>query len=258
MNTESQLPTRLFLQCLRPNGQDNNDPVLHEALQQAANDPALQQWLTREQAFDRAFAEALASVPPPPGLQATLLAGAKASRRAKQWRTTAWAALAACLALAALAGLSGLGWQPAAVAGDPVAEFRERMIGTLEAEHELDYETPQADAARVWLARHQGIADPDIPPGLCARETFGCKVFEWHGAKVTLICFRSCPSGNPQSASAHLFVVNSQDAPAFLKVKDTLFAESKAWSSAAWERDGKFHLLLSRSAMPHLQSLFEG
>ena len=258
MNPESQLQSRLLLQCLRPNGQDQDDPVLSEALQKTLDDAELRQWLEAEQAFDRAFANALASVPPPAGLPATLLAGAHASRRAHRWQRTAWVAVAACVAVAALVGLSAFLLQPVEVPAETVVAFRDRMIATLEGEHQLDLRTPEADAARVWLASHGGIADPDIPPGLGARETIGCKVFEWHGAKVTLICFRPCPSGDPQSASAHLFVVKAQDAPAFLHVKDRLFAESEGWSTAAWEQGGKVHLLLSRSAMPHLQDLFEG
>ncbi len=257
MNPES-IQTRLLLQSLRPNGQDSGDPATAEALRQSADDPALQQWLAQEQEFDRAFAGALATLQPPATLHATILAGAHASRRASRWRRTAWAALAASVAVVALAGLAGLWLKPEAGTADPLAGFRASMISTLESAHRLDHQTPLADDARVWLASHEGIADPDIPPGLCARETIGCKVFEWRGAKVTLICFRPCPSGNPQSASAHLFVVDEKDAPEWLTAKDTLFAETDAWTSAAWRQNGKFHLLLSRSALPHLQSLFGG
>lgn len=257
MNSET-IQTRLHLQAMRPNGQDNDNPALVEALRQTGLDPGLRQWFEREQAFDRAFAEALASVPPPAALHVTILAGAYASRRASRWRRFGGAALAAGAAVIMIAAMAGLGLRQKHSATDALEVFRAGMIRTLEWPHQLDHKTPRAEDARVWLASHEGIADADIPPGLCGRETIGCKVFEWHGAMVTLICFKPCPSGNPQSASAHLFVVDEKDTPELLAVQAPLFAETRAWTSAAWRQNGKIHLLLSRSAMPHLQSLFDG
>lgn len=251
--------SQLILQAMRPGGQDVDDPHFTDALSAAAADPALQAWHQREQAFDRAFATSLASVQPPTHLHATILAGARASQRASAWRRTAWKGLAAAALLTLLATASFLFLRPVPQFDEPVAQFRAEMIHSLEGFHTLDHKTPKADDARVWLASHQGIADTTLPAGLCHRETIGCKVFEWHGAKVTLICFRPCPSGNPQSASAHLFVVNEKEVPDFLTTPDApLFAETQAWTSATWRKDGKFHLLVSRSALPHLQSLFDG
>jgi hypothetical protein len=245
---------------MRPNGQDVDDPHFAEALSHAASDPALHDWLTREQAFDRAFAASLSSIEPPAHLHGTILAGARATHRTSHWRRTAWKSLAAAAAVALFASVAFFGLhRPSAQSDEPLAQFRADMIHTLEGWHTLDHKTPKVADARLWLASHQGVGDPAIPPGLCDRETIGCEVFEWHGTKVTLICFRPCPSGNPQSASAHLFVVDEKDAPAILTATDTpLFAETKAWTSASWKKDGKLHLLVSRSAMPHLQSLFDG
>lgn len=253
------IQSQLYLQAMRPNGQDVDDPHFADAQSAAAADPALQAWHQREQAFDRAFATSLASVLPPPHLHATILAGARASQRASAWRRTAWKGLAAAASLTLFAAISYLFLRPPPQFDEPIAQFRTAMIHTLEGFHTLDHKTPKADDARIWLASHNGIADATLPTGLCHRETIGCKVFEWHGAKVTLICFRPCPSGNPQSASAHLFVVDEKQAPEILDATDSpLFAETQAWTSATWKKDGKLHLLVSRSAMPHLQSLFDG
>ncbi len=257
MNSDS-IQIRLQLQCMRPNGQDQGDAACAAALSQVSSDPVLADWLAREQAFDQAFAASLASVRPPPALAATILAGAHASRRSSRWRRTAWLGLATAAAVVLFAGIIGLWLRPAPLSGDSLAEFRIGMIQALEVEQLLDHKTPQADDARVWLASHQGIADPAIPPGLCSRETIGCKVFEWQGSKVTLICFRPCPSGNPQSAPAHLFVIEEKDAPSLPAADSPLFSQWEAWTSAVWKKDGRVHLLVSRSAMPHLQSLFDG
>lgn len=251
--------TQLILQAMRPSGQDTDDPHFADALRVAATDPELQAWHQRQQAFDRAMADSLADIQPPAHLHATILAGARASQHAGAWRRNAWRGLTAAAILTLLTTASYLFLRPVPQFDEPVAQFRAEMIHSLEGFHSLDHKTPRADDARVWLASHDGIADTTLPAGLCHRETIGCKVFEWHGAKVTLICFRPCPSGNPQSASAHLFVVSEKDAPDFITAPDSpQFAEVQAWTSATWRKDGKFHLLVSRSALPHLQSLFDG
>jgi len=258
---DQPIQTQLYLQAMRPHGQDADLPEFAEPQQTAATDPALSAWWAIEQAFDRDFADSLASVSPPAALQATILAGVRASRRASVWRRTAWKALATAAAITLLAGLSYLSLRPTPTLAEPLVHFRSEMIHTLENQHSLDHKTSKAEEVRVWLASHQGITDPTIPAGLSKRETIGCKVFEWHGTKVTLICFRPCPSGDPQSASAHLFVVDEQDAPDLLNAFESqspAFAESNAWTSAVWREAGKIHVLVSRSALPHLQGLFAG
>ena len=251
------LQHQLQLQAMRPNGQDADDPRFASALAAAAADPELRQWHSREQGFDRAFAAGLAAVEPPPRLHATLLAGARASRHTGFRGSAAWKGLAAAIVLL-LAGAAWL-WLPHSPAQDPLAAFRAGMIQTLEGTHSLDHKTSSYSEVRAWLASRQGTAGITLPPGLCDRETIGCKVFEWNGARVTLICFRPCPSGDPQSASAHLFVLRQEAVLALLAAEEApLFAESQAWASAAWKKDGHLHLLVSRSAIPHLRSLFDG
>jgi len=258
---DQPIQTQLYLQAMRPNGQDADQPEFAAAQQDAAADPALSAWWANEQALDRDFAASLASVSPPASLQATILAGVRASRRASVWRRTAWKTLASAAAITLLASLSYLSLRPTPTVAEPLVHFRSEMIHALENQHSLDHQSAEPADVRLWLASHQGIADPGIPAGLSKRETIGCKVFEWHGAKVTLICFRPCPSGDPQSASAHLFVVDEQDAPDLLnafEAQSPAFAESNAWTSAAWREAGKIHVLVSRSALPHLQGLFAG
>lgn len=258
---DKSLQTQLYLQAMRPNGQDANQPDFAAAQEVAAADPVLREWFANEQAFDQVFAASLAQVAPPAHLQATILAGLRASRSASVWRRTAWKTLSAAAAITLVASLSYLSLRPTPTVAEPLVHFRSEMIHALENQHSLDHKSAKPDDVRLWLASHQGITDPGIPAGLSKRETIGCKVFEWHGAKVTLICFRPCSSGDPQSASAHLFVVDEQDAPELLSsfdIQSPAFAETNAWTSAIWRESGKIHVLVSRSAMPHLQGLFAG
>src|SRR4030095_6944792 len=64
---------RLILQTYRP-GADPDEPEVAAALQEAARNPELARWFAEEQAFDRAIAAHLGSVPAPFGLKTRILA----------------------------------------------------------------------------------------------------------------------------------------------------------------------------------------
>lgn len=64
---------RFVLRSYRPDGADSTDVDFAEALQMAACDRELGEWLMRERAFDAEFAEALARVELPQGLRESVL-----------------------------------------------------------------------------------------------------------------------------------------------------------------------------------------
>ena len=63
---------KLILASFRPNGSDLNDPAFAEALELAAQDKSLGQWLAEERAQDLAFADSLAEFPIPEDLRENL------------------------------------------------------------------------------------------------------------------------------------------------------------------------------------------
>jgi len=71
---------RYVLQCFRPDGADATNPDFEEALQIAAEDRELGEWLARERAYDAKFGEAMASVPLPCDLRGAILAGLAVER----------------------------------------------------------------------------------------------------------------------------------------------------------------------------------
>ena len=71
---------RFILRCYRSDGADVADADFAAALELAATDRELGEWLAEERARDAAFAEALAGVALPEGLHEEILAGFAASR----------------------------------------------------------------------------------------------------------------------------------------------------------------------------------
>ncbi|HEY8961152.1 MAG TPA: hypothetical protein VIM57_03040 [Luteolibacter sp.] len=71
---------RFVLRCFRPDGADAGEIDFTTALELAAADRELGEWLARERADDAAFARALASAPVPEGLRDEILTGMAAAR----------------------------------------------------------------------------------------------------------------------------------------------------------------------------------
>jgi hypothetical protein len=71
---------RFVLRCFRPDGADAGEADFATALELAAADRELGEWLARERADDAAFAHALASAPVPDGLRDEILTGMAAAR----------------------------------------------------------------------------------------------------------------------------------------------------------------------------------
>lgn len=71
---------RFILRCFRPDGSDAADPEFAAALQLAAADRDLGEWLAKERALDADFSEVLGTLPLPEGLREEILAGLAAER----------------------------------------------------------------------------------------------------------------------------------------------------------------------------------
>lgn len=72
---------RHILRSYRADGSDAGELDFAAALQWAARDQELGEWLCRERAFDRAFSESLVSLPIPADLRENLLRGLQAQRQ---------------------------------------------------------------------------------------------------------------------------------------------------------------------------------
>lgn len=236
MNNEE---AKLILQAYRPGGQDANDPQFREALEQAQRDPELARWFANEQALDsRISAKLKASVTPPAHLKSQLLAQRKIVRPVAWWRQPAWQlAAAACVAL--LVTIAAVWLKPGHSPG--FAQYRNEMAEF--AGHKLDrLDLMSHDVAEVrrWLSQKESHGDLVIPAGLDGRPSLGCRLLEWKGQKVSLICFELA---NKQVA--HLLVIDRTalkgaptESPVFNQVGDV--------ATVSWSRGDKTYVVASK------------
>ncbi len=238
MNNEE---AKLILQAYRPGGQDANDPRFREALEQAQRDPELARWFANEQALDsRISTKVQAAIKPPAHLKSQLLAQRKIVTPVAWWRQPVWQlAAAACVAL--LVTLSVLSFKPAGQV--QFAAYRNEMADF--AGHKLDrLDLMSRDVAEVrrWLAQKESHGDLVLPAGLDGRPSLGCRLLDWKGHKISLVCFEL-----ENKQVAHLLVVDStafKDAP----TESPVFNQVGNVATASWSRGGKTYVMASKEA----------
>ncbi|MBI5773510.1 MAG: hypothetical protein HZA89_07175 [Verrucomicrobia bacterium] len=228
---------KIILSTCRPGGQDADDPHFAEALDQMQRDPELAQWFAAERAMDAAIAARIKAVPVPVDLKAALLAGRKVNRRAGWWtHPPVWAAAAGFVLLLALGAMhfrSSRALQ--------FTEYQAHVGRFLDGLDRLDYQHAEAPALREWLAQHQGHANLALPKGLEGLTGLGCRVFEWQGRKVSLLCFKAGPGGFRDEV--HLLVINLADLPTAPPPGSPQFSKTGGWTLASWSQGGHAYIL---------------
>jgi hypothetical protein len=214
-----------ILAAYRPGGQNRLDAYFAEALQKTEKDAELAQWLAEEQEFDRAVAAHLSSVPVPFGLKTRILANPASLTRSKlRWLAPLAAAAAAALFL--LAQLISISRGSGQHSGT-VSDYEQEMMSFVKLEPPLEMQSLEIGPIKQWIAeRNAPLAE--IPPGIAAVETMGCRILSFRGYPVTLICF--C-HGN---TVAHLFIVDRAALPALKPRKPPLLSSQGDWTIATW------------------------
>ena len=225
---------RLILSAYRPDGHDSADPRFQEALAQAQRDPELAAWFARECRIDAALGgKVREQAQPPPHLKAAILAATRMARPAPWFQRPVWITSAAALLVGALILVvlflpkSG-GAEFAALQRD-MAEF----LGS--KEFRLEHMTPSANEAQRWLADRR--VDFVMPARLESQPTMGCRVIDWQGHKVSLICFKL-----DGGETVHLFTLDRsalRDAPA----AEPQFSVAGRYAVAGWTGGDKVYLV---------------
>jgi hypothetical protein len=192
---------KFILQAYRHNGADARDPHFAEALAQAARDPQLAAWVAEDQELHRLLNRSLRAIPVPADLKINILAGGKIVRPAFKWRQSAWLAAAAAVML--LLSMT-IRWLPREDAVD-YAAFRETMSRFLNTEFNqtLDLATNDVPTLHQWLENAKAPIPSNLPSGLVEGAGLGCRVLDFHGSKVSLVCFRA------RGEVVHLFVIDN-------------------------------------------------
>jgi hypothetical protein len=244
MNREE---AQFILHAYRPSRENAHDPQFEGALALVRNDLELARWFAREQALDAAIAERIHSVAPPPNLRTQLLLAHKVIRPRPWWRKPAWIAAAALIALL-ISAASLLFLRRSGEA--EFASFRGTMIeASLDMRKHIDVIGLDADELKQWLIENRGHPGFVLPSGLADKGIMGCKVLDWHGHRVTLLCLKF------GGKHVDVFVINESDLPRVSLGTAPVFASQRGMTTATWRREGKIYFLAGNIPESDLKQL---
>jgi hypothetical protein len=241
---------KLILQAYAPNGQSATDPNFQAALNQARCNRELADWFANEQALDsRISGSLIKSLNPPPKLRSLLLAQKAIIRPVAWWRKrNHQLALAGCSMLVII---SSLAWfsHPGPI---EFVKYREKMARsaaqTIEPVGEIPRDIYQL---RRWLTENELDASFILPSGLDGRAISNCRVLNWSGTKVYLVCYEL-----ENHQTAHLAVIDRsalKDAPP----ESPVFDQLGKVATISWSRGSHTYMIASTSGiLSDLMKLF--
>lgn len=216
-----------ILAAYRLGDRDRLDPYFAKALRETEKDADLARWFGEEREFDRRVAAHLKSIPVPFGLKTRILANMP-SRSATQsrWVAGLTAVLAAAAALFILAQVLSV-YRVSRQHSGSVTDYEQEMMSFVKLPPPLEMESLEIGPIKQWITQRKAPL-ADIPPGIAAIETMGCRILSFRGHTVTLICF--C-HGN---TVAHLFMVDRSALPGLQPGKPPMLTTRADWTTAIW------------------------
>lgn len=242
MNTTE---AKFILQARRPNGRDDADPRFVEALTQARHDPALAEWLAKEQAFDTQIAAKLTALQPPAGLREAILAGARVGRPIPFWRRPYVLGLAASVAL--VFGLLA-GWPHLR----PAADGERLALGVMQ---EVSSAAHHAAAPQALGDLRSALTSPALRLAAGLRLDFeqlkrdGCRSLRIADRDVLEVCFE-------RGGEFHLYVARRDDFGGKNAVTSPVFREQGALASVAWTDARHAYVLVTSDGAAALRNVF--
>ncbi len=256
---------KFILRAYRPGGQDAQDPMFAEALEQARRDPELGRWFAQETALDAAIGERARAIRVPSDLKAAILAGHKIIQPVRWWQRRIHPAAAAATVLLTL-GL--IGFMALRTPREGAADFRRftsditdhlsKGYGLIlnqsrvlnpgmsyfgSTNYRLPFRSASIEDVRGWLGENNGHGDFALPGGLKDSRNLGCSVLEWRGKRVTVVCFQTGPR-LPRD-KVHLVLIRSDDLPDPPAVGAPRFHERGEWSTAEWNDGTHTYVLMA-------------
>ena len=213
-----------ILAAYRPGDQDRLEPHFAQALRETERDADLARWFAEEQEFDRAVAAHLDAVPVPFGLKTRILAnGVPRATTKSRWVVPLAATAAALFLLAQLVSV----WRGSAQHSGSLSDYEQEMMSFVKLEPPLEMQSLEIGPIKQWISERK-VPLAEIPPGIAAVETMGCRVLSFRGRPVTLICF--CHG----QTVAHLLMVDRAALPALKPGSRPVLASQGDWTTAIW------------------------
>jgi len=241
---------KLILQAYSPNGRSASDPNFQAALNHARCSQELADWFANEQAVDSRISKSLIrSLKPPTNLKSLLLAQKVIVRPVAWWRKRSHQlALVGCAALVAIFGIAWF-WHTGSL---EFANYRDAMAESVAEGIEPVAEVPpELFQVRRWLAENKLDASFTVPRGLNGGAISNCRVVDWRGKKVYIICYRL-----ENHQTAHLVMIDRsalKDAPS----ESPVFDQLGKVATVSWSRGSHTYMIASAGGvLPDLMKLF--
>ena len=238
---------KFILEARRPDGSDDADPQMAEALAVAKNDPEMRRWLAEQEEFDMAIAGKLSGVSAPVRLRERIVVGRRVGR-GRSWLSIRRALpLAAAIALLASIGAFWL----RSPGGNTVVAFGVHAEKFIHGKWDHRFDLPESDLGRIgdWVAKQDGPAPVDVPSGVSGSKMYGCKLYEWNGHKATLVCFSAADGG-----TIHL-VVTRREAISNPPGASPVHFSHGEFNMAAWSRGDRVYVALTSSPREELEKV---
>ena len=216
-----------ILAVYRPGDQDRLDSYFAEALQETERDAELKRWFAEEREFDRAVAGHVNEVPVPFGLKTRILANmSPRTNRKPSWVAALATTATAVVLLFVLAQFIG-NWRGSDQHSASLSDYEQEMMSFIKLPPPLEMESLQIGPIKQWIVERKAPL-ADIPPGIAAVETMGCRILYFRGYPVTLICF--CHG----QTVAHLLMVDRAALRGVKPANPPVVKSQGEWTTATW------------------------
>ena len=233
-----------ILSLYRPGTADELDPAFAEALLLCEHDPESKLWFQSHCESYHALRALFKKIPVPEGFKEQIVAERQVHAATSRPRWTL--ALAVVTALTVVALIIGLRWSSSNRAGS-LPGFRNWTVSTSLRLYKMDLESHDLDQIRGFLARNKSASDYVLPERLqrSAKAT-GCASLEWHGQRVSMICFHSGKPLYPGDTSdLFLFVAESSAVRGTPNEPTPSLAKVSRTTTACWQKNGKIYFLVA-------------
>jgi hypothetical protein len=235
-----------ILALYRPGIDDDSDPLFAEAFSQVRHDPELARWLEWQQGVDTALRRKLGQIAVPPGLEQQILSERRSARptvRPKRRVAFVFAAAAVAVALAVVAGHLLRPPEP-----PDFGAYRNHMATLVSGEYKMMLETKDLNAVRQFLAANHGPADYVLTPELEKVPAEGCALIDWHGQRVSLVCF-----DRGEDNDLFLFIIGRSALPDPPPGPDARFSRVGPMTTASWTVGDRVYVLASKGDEGYLR-----
>jgi hypothetical protein len=226
---------KFLLRAYRPDGQDAGLPEFARALEWVDQDPELKQWFESENAFDRAMVTKVNQEKVPEDLLASILVANKVARPPRTAWTLGgvkWAVAVVFAGAILMTALKGRG-------NDDLAPFRSDVMAHLKVPgHQFDFEAKNFSELKSWMDARDVKMDVGPIDHLTSLPTHGCKIMDWGGQIVTLICFEL-----PDRRNVHLFVFHEMQMADPKGLEEPLWQEEEGWTTVGWTTGSDLFML---------------